>query len=336
MQSMEEIYQQYAQTVYRYLCSLCHDPDLAEELTQETFYQAIRSIDHSLVELRGQWSSTGVDSKRMEIENHIGTLQELLSTLQSDSESLLEVSVYVTAYDIAATRANLRIVQPKDSILPNINDMKRNLRRTWQENGFRLNNMEFDQVQAFIGAQVNALDPMVKDSRGISSNTVAACFPWVFAHISDEGGVRLGESDGLPVFINFFRRDSERVNSNMVIVGKSGSGKSYATQSLLANLAAEDLLPAGWEIENMSFRTSAGSYWFQRQLSKDTCWTDARDDRMLIFPRCFDRDDKATVHYAVRAVSPGTYTLPSVTVTGMYDPTLRAVAPAPIPVRVVR
>ena len=202
--------------------------------------KAIRAIDHSLVELRGQWSATGVDSKRMEIETHIGTLQELLATLQSDSESLLEVGIYVTAYDIAATRANPRIVQPKDSILPNINDMKRNIRRTWQENGFRLNNMEFDQVQAFIGSQVNALDPLVKESRGISSNTVAACFPWVFAHTSDEGGVRLGETDGLPVFINFFRRDSERVNSNMVIVGKSGSGKSYATKSLLANLAAED------------------------------------------------------------------------------------------------
>ena len=45
MQSMEEIYQQYAQTVYRYLFSLVRDPDLAEELTQETFCQAIRSID---------------------------------------------------------------------------------------------------------------------------------------------------------------------------------------------------------------------------------------------------------------------------------------------------
>ena len=45
MQTMEEIYQQYAQTVYRYLLSLTRDADLAEELTQETFYQAIRSID---------------------------------------------------------------------------------------------------------------------------------------------------------------------------------------------------------------------------------------------------------------------------------------------------
>ena len=202
--------------------------------------KAIRTIDHSLVELRGQWSATGVDSRRLEIESHIGSLQELLATLQRDSETLLECSIYVTAYDITATRNNLSIPQPPKSILPTISDMKRNVRRIWQENGFRLNNMEFDQVQAFIGAQVNALDPMVKEGRGIPSNTVAACFPWVFSHISDEGGIRLGESEGLPVFIDFFRRDSERVNSNMVIVGKSGSGKSYATKSLLVNLAAED------------------------------------------------------------------------------------------------
>lgn len=43
MQQMEEIYKQYADTVYRYLLTLTRSPDTAEELTQETFYQAIRS-----------------------------------------------------------------------------------------------------------------------------------------------------------------------------------------------------------------------------------------------------------------------------------------------------
>ncbi len=202
--------------------------------------KSIRNIDHSLTELRGQWSSTGIDSKRMEIETHIATLQELLATLQSDTEALLECNIYVTAYDIVTTRNNHRIPQDQRSELPAITDMKKTVRRTWQESGFRLNNMEFDQVQAFIGSQISAFDPMAKEGRGIASNTVAACYPWIFSHISDEGGVKLGESDGIPVFIDFFRRDSERVNSNMVIVGKSGSGKSYATKSLLANLAAED------------------------------------------------------------------------------------------------
>ena len=45
MANMEEIYQAHARTVYKFLLSQCHDADLAEELTQETFYQAVRSID---------------------------------------------------------------------------------------------------------------------------------------------------------------------------------------------------------------------------------------------------------------------------------------------------
>lgn len=45
MQSMDEIYQKYARMVYKYLMLLVHNSDLAEELTQETFYQAIRSIE---------------------------------------------------------------------------------------------------------------------------------------------------------------------------------------------------------------------------------------------------------------------------------------------------
>ena len=45
MQSMEEIYRQHAQTVYRFLLAQTRSADLAEELTQETFYQAVRSAE---------------------------------------------------------------------------------------------------------------------------------------------------------------------------------------------------------------------------------------------------------------------------------------------------
>lgn len=45
MLSMEEIYRAHSLTVYRYLLSQTHDAGLSEELTQETFYQAIKSVD---------------------------------------------------------------------------------------------------------------------------------------------------------------------------------------------------------------------------------------------------------------------------------------------------
>jgi RNA polymerase sigma factor (sigma-70 family) len=41
---LDEIYQKYSERVFKYLMTLCRNSDLAEELTQETFYKAIQSI----------------------------------------------------------------------------------------------------------------------------------------------------------------------------------------------------------------------------------------------------------------------------------------------------
>lgn len=42
---MEELYKENAALVYHFLLSKCGDSQVAEELTQETFLQAIRSVD---------------------------------------------------------------------------------------------------------------------------------------------------------------------------------------------------------------------------------------------------------------------------------------------------
>lgn len=46
LDNIEKAYTQHAQYVYRYLLSLCHNEDLAEELTQETFFRAMGTMDH--------------------------------------------------------------------------------------------------------------------------------------------------------------------------------------------------------------------------------------------------------------------------------------------------
>lgn len=45
MFDMDAVYREYAVMVYKFLLSLCYKEELAEELTQETFYQAVRSVD---------------------------------------------------------------------------------------------------------------------------------------------------------------------------------------------------------------------------------------------------------------------------------------------------
>lgn len=45
MSDISEYYEQHSEIVYRYLYRLCMNADIAEELCQETFYQAIRTVD---------------------------------------------------------------------------------------------------------------------------------------------------------------------------------------------------------------------------------------------------------------------------------------------------
>lgn len=45
MDSIEKVYMEHAKKVYYFLLSKTNNSDVAEELTQETFYQAIKSID---------------------------------------------------------------------------------------------------------------------------------------------------------------------------------------------------------------------------------------------------------------------------------------------------
>lgn len=45
MQDIGQIYEEYFEIVYKYLFCLTHNNDIAEELTQETFYRAVEKIN---------------------------------------------------------------------------------------------------------------------------------------------------------------------------------------------------------------------------------------------------------------------------------------------------
>ncbi|WP_336511523.1 RNA polymerase sigma factor [Alteribacter salitolerans] len=46
MEEFESIYNQYFREVYLFVLKLCRNEKVAEEITQETFYKALKGIDH--------------------------------------------------------------------------------------------------------------------------------------------------------------------------------------------------------------------------------------------------------------------------------------------------
>ena len=100
-------------------------------------------------------------------------------------------------------------------------------------------------------------------SRGIHTSSLAAVFPFVSNAIVDEKGLLIGENK-LHVFVDFMRRDTEHLSSNMIVLGRPGSGKSYACKSIIAQLASCNtrvfILDPESETENLP-KVWAGKYW---------------------------------------------------------------------------
>ena len=183
-------------------------------------YKAIKRIDNAINEILSQ-STLGKASSQLDKQTHLESLQILLEGLQNDNEVFFDTTLIITTYDNGKETTN-----------------KKYVRRKLREYGFRFSEMFGRQIEAYFSSAINTFNK-TNISRGLNSSVVASSFPFVSNAILDNNGLLIGENK-LPTFVDFFRRDDERVNSNTVIIGKSGSGKSFATKMLLANLASDN------------------------------------------------------------------------------------------------
>ena len=187
--------------------------------------RAVRMIDRSLQELISQSEQSYKASSIIDKQTHINTLVDLLRRLQNDNETLYKVTIHITLFKNSTS---------------SVKNIKKNLKSLLSEDGFELVDNFSRQNKAFISANLSRYEALSEYSRSIHSSSVAAVFPFVLSSIMDPNGDIIGVNKGYPVIIDFFKRDKERVNSNMVIIGKTGSGKSYATKTILTHLASEN------------------------------------------------------------------------------------------------
>ena len=85
------------------------------------------------------------------------------------------------------------------------------------------------QIEAFKSAAISPQTCLKKYERGINSSSLAAAFPFVRIFVMDKGGIMLGEnkSNRYPFIFDVWKRGNLYQNSNAMIIGKSGSGKSF-------------------------------------------------------------------------------------------------------------
>ena len=179
--------------------------------------EAERIIDKAIIEMKTQMENSQKSSYQIERSTQLETVTDLLFQIKRGNESVYDCNI-----NLMVEKGSLKEVKAK-----------------LKEDGFGFTEAFGRQIDVFRSANITRFEALEQYTRGIPTTTVAAAFPFISDMLQDDKGICIG-SNSYPVFIDFFKRDHARVNSNMIVIGKSGSGKSFATKSILTHLAADN------------------------------------------------------------------------------------------------
>lgn len=182
--------------------------------------KAIRRIDKCIGEMETKQLLSEKASESNSAEIHRETMHELLDSLQTENESLLDVTLTVTAYNYL-----------KES------GYKKAVRRAIRTENFRPSMLYGKQIDGFRSSAISPQSGLKNLERGINSSSLAAVFPFVRIFVMEEGGILLGENrnNRYPFIFDLWKRGNLYQNSNAMVIGKSGSGKSFFLKNLILN-----------------------------------------------------------------------------------------------------
>ncbi len=184
--------------------------------------KAIKRIDRTVVESLTR--NVGKLSEIRSQDTHIQTMNELQSRIQNENEMLFDCTLTVTGINNTE----------KDNAT-----FRKEIRRELTTNGFRISYLLMRQFDGFAKSAVARRPKLRAFERGINSDSLAAVFPFVSSTIIDTDGYYLG-SDFYPIILDIWKRGGDFANSNGVIFGKSGQGKSYFSKLLLTMVHSEN------------------------------------------------------------------------------------------------
>lgn len=184
--------------------------------------KAIKRIDKAVVESASR--NAGKLSEMRSQETHIETMNELQMRIQNENEMLFDCTLTVTGFNNS----------DKDN-----STFRKQVRRELTTNGFRASYLLGRQYDGFAKSTVARRPKLKAFERGINSDSLAAVFPFVFSSVTDPEGYLLGW-DYYPIILDIWKRGQNFVNSNAIIFGKPGQGKSYFSKLLLTMLHSEN------------------------------------------------------------------------------------------------
>lgn len=171
---------------------------------------------------RMKQTSTNDLQETVVAEGNLQDVTNLVVTMHRNREPLIHTAVYIEL--IAHEQEKLKELQTE--VLTELIRSKLNVDR-----------LMLKQLQGFISVMPSGFNAFGEQyERVLPASSVANLYPFNYSGKTDENGFYIGRDKyGSNIIVDFNKRAEDKTNSNILILGNSGQGKSYLMKLLLIN-----------------------------------------------------------------------------------------------------
>ena len=173
---------------------------------------------------KNKMKTTGNDiSEAVEAEGNLQDVIELLANMRQNRESLLHCSVFI---------------ELKAKSLEALKELQDEVQMEFARSKITVDRLTLRQKEGFLSVLpvgVNIFGSQFE--RVLPASSAANLYPFSFSGKTDEHGMYIGRDKfGTNILVDLDKRADDKTNSNVLILGNSGQGKSYLMKLLLTNI----------------------------------------------------------------------------------------------------
>ena len=233
-------------------------------------------------------------NETIEAEGNLQDVIELLANLRKNKEPLLHCSVFI---------------ELKAKSMEKLKELQSNIAMELTRSKISVDRLTLRQKEGFLSAVPTGSNQFgAQYERVLPASSVANLYPFNFSGKTDPQGAYIGRDKyGTNILVDFDRRAEDKTNSNALILGNSGQGKSYLLKLILTNIreSGKRIICLDPESEYETLCDALGGCYIDFMSGEYTinplepkAWTDSVEDIDATTPEAFKKVTRLSQHIA--------------------------------------
>lgn len=244
---------------------------------------------------RNRLKSGGNDvNETIEAEGNLQDVIDLLANLRKNKEPLLHVSVFI---------------ELKARSMEKLKELQSDIAMELTRSKISVDRLTLRQKEGFLSVIPTGCNQFgAQYERVLPASSVANLYPFNFSGKTDPQGAYIGRDKyGTNILVDFDRRAEDKTNSNALILGNSGQGKSYLLKLILTNIreSGKRIICLDPESEYETLCDALGGCYIDFMSGEYTinplepkAWTDSVEDIDATTPEAFKKVTRLSQHIA--------------------------------------